>query len=160
MGNKEPCDLDLYYMNLALKQAQIAYFMGEIPVGAVLVKDNKIISAAFNRREADRNSLAHAEILAIDSACKNLGGWRLFGCTLYVTLEPCIMCAGAILNSRIDRVVFGARDSKAGAFGSVADFTSFQNYASPVIAAGVCEEESSRLLTEFFKDLRNKKAKQ
>lgn len=158
MEREAHCDLDLYYMNLALKQAQIASSMGEIPVGAVLVKGDKVISAAFNRREIDRNALAHAEILAIDAACKSLVGWRLFGCTLYVTLEPCIMCAGAILNSRIERVVFGARDLKAGAFGSVADFTLFQNYSSPVILPGVCEEESSRLLTEFFQALREKKS--
>lgn len=158
MEKEAYCDLDLYYMNLALKQAQIASSMGEIPVGAVLVKDDKVISAAFNRREIDRNALAHAEILAIDAACKSLGGWRLFGCTLYVTLEPCVMCAGAILNSRIDRIVFGARDPKAGAFGSVADFALFQNYPSPVILPGVCEEESSHLLTEFFQVLREKKS--
>lgn len=158
MEKEAYCDLDLYYMNLALKQAQIASSMGEIPVGAVLVKDDKVISAAFNRREIDRNALAHAEILAIDAACKSLGGWRLFGCTLYVTLEPCVMCAGAILNSRIDRIVFGARDPKAGAFRSVADFTLFQNYPYPVILPGVCEEESSRLLTEFFQALREKKS--
>ncbi len=116
---------DLDYMELAIEQAKIAASLGEVPVGAVIVKNDSIVATAYNRRELDKNALAHAELLAIDRACKRLGGWRLFGCTLYVTLEPCPMCTGAIINSRIDRVVYGALDPKAGSCESVIPLTEF-----------------------------------
>ena len=112
---------DTYYMTKALELAETASAAGEVPVGAVVVKnsDGSIVGEGYNRRECDRSSISHAEILAVSSSCKTLGGWRLSGCTLYVTLEPCPMCCGAIINSRIDRVVFGASDPKAGSAGSV-----------------------------------------
>ena len=110
---------DTYYMGLALQQAQKAAALGEVPVGAVVVREGAVIATGYNRREIDRNALAHAELLAIDAACKRLGGWRLFGCTLYVTLEPCAMCMGAAINARIDRIVYGACDPKAGSCGSL-----------------------------------------
>ena len=130
---------------------------GEVPVGAVVVKDGEIIAEGRNRRETEKNALCHAEIEAINNACKKLGGWRLFGCDLYVTLEPCPMCAGAIINSRIKTVYFGAYDNKAGSFGSVADFNRIPYNHKPEIIAGVMEEECSKLLTDFFKKLRDKK---
>ena len=130
---------------------------GEVPVGAVIVKDGEIIARGRNRRETEKNALCHAEIEAINEACKTLGGWRLFGCDLYVTLEPCPMCAGAIINSRIKTVYFGAYDNKAGSFGSVADFNRIPYNHKPEIIEGVMEEECSRLLSDFFKKLRDKK---
>lgn len=130
---------------------------GEVPVGAVIVKDGEIIATGRNRRETEKNALHHAEIEAINNACKKLGGWRLFGCDLYVTLEPCPMCAGAIINSRIKTVYFGAYDNKAGSFGSVADFNRLPYNHKPEIIAGVMEEECSKLLSDFFKKLRDKK---
>jgi len=130
---------------------------GEVPVGAVIVKDGEIIATGRNRRETEKNALHHAEIEAINNACKALGGWRLFGCDLYVTLEPCPMCAGAIINSRIKTVYFGAYDNKAGSFGSVADFNRLPYNHKPEIIAGVMEEECSKLLSDFFKKLRNNK---
>ena len=130
---------------------------GEVPVGAVIVKNGEIIACGRNRRETEKNALCHAEIEAINNACKALGGWRLFGCDLYVTLEPCPMCAGAIINSRIKTVYFGAYDNKAGSFGSVADFNRIPYNHKPEIIEGVMEEECSKLLSDFFKKLRNKK---
>ena len=130
---------------------------GEVPVGAVIVKDGEIIARGRNRRETEKNALCHAEIEAINEACKKLGGWRLFGCDLYVTLEPCPMCAGAIINSRIKTVYFGAYDNKAGSFGSVADFNRIPYNHKPEIIEGVMEEECSKLLSDFFKKLRDKK---
>lgn len=130
---------------------------GEVPVGAVVVHNGKIISEGRNRRENTKNALNHAEIEAIDGACRALGGWRLFGCDLYVTLEPCPMCAGAIINSRIERVIFGAFDKKAGSCGSVVNLFELPYNHKPEIISGVCEEECSSVLSEFFKQLRNKK---
>ena len=149
---------DEYYMRLALKQAEIAASLGEVPVGAVLVRQGKILSVGYNRREIDKNSLAHAEILAIDAGCKAAGGWRLFDSVLYVTLEPCPMCAGAILNSRIDRVVYAASDPKAGSLSSVMKMYSLPFNYRPEIEGGVLEEEASQLLKNFFRSLREKKA--
>ena len=145
---------DLDFMRLALEQARIAGAAGETPVGAVAVWDGQPIALAHNRRESGRCALAHAEMLAIRAACEKLGGWRLHRCTLYVTLEPCPMCAGAIINARILRVVFGARDPKAGCFGSVADFSALPFNHRPEIVSGVLEEESAALLREFFRALR------
>jgi tRNA(adenine34) deaminase len=147
---------DVYFMSLALKEAEKAAKKGEAPIGAVIVQDGKVISTAHNLREKKKNALYHAEILAIDKACKKLGGWRLPRCTLYVTLEPCPMCAGAIINSRIDRVVFGASDKKAGSTGSVIDLFSLEYNHKPICEGGVLAEECGEILTKFFKNLRKK----
>ncbi|MDE6413728.1 MAG: nucleoside deaminase, partial [Eubacterium sp.] len=130
---------------------------GEVPVGAVVVKDNVIVGEGRNRRELGKNALYHAEAEAIDQACKALGGWRLWQCEMYVTLEPCPMCAGAIINSRIKKVTFGAYDKKAGSFGSVVNFNDLPYNHKPEIVGGVCEEACSALLKDFFKRLRNVK---
>ena len=147
------------FMDEALKLAAISQSEGEVPVGAVVVKDNEIIGTGRNRRETDKNSLAHAEIEAINNACKKLGGWRLFDCDLYVTLEPCPMCAGAIINSRIRRVYFGAFDNKAGSCGSVVNLFDLPYNHKPELYCGICEEECSQMLTSFFNELRNKRKK-
>jgi len=141
-------------MRLALEQAKLACEMGEVPVGAVVVKDGEVVSAAFNRRETGKNALYHAELCAIGEACEKLGGWRLFECDLYVTLEPCPMCAGAVINARIRRLVFGARDQKAGCFGSVSDFNALSFNHRPEVYGGVLESECSAILKDFFKNLR------
>lgn len=149
---------DKYYMEIAFAEAKKAFEEGEVPIGAVVVDDlGNVISKAHNRRENDKNATYHAELMAIDSACKVLGGWRLQSCTLYVTLEPCPMCGGAIINSRIKRVVYGAKDPKAGAFGSVLDLNSYPLNHKPEITAGVGEAESLALMAEFFKALREKR---
>lgn len=144
-------------MREALSLAKEAFSMGEVPVGAVAVWDGKIVGRGINRRETDKNALRHAEIAAIDEACKNLGGWRLWKCDLYVTLEPCPMCAGAIINSRIRRVIFGASDAKAGSCGSVTDMFSLPYNHKPEVVSGILERECSELLTEFFTGLREKR---
>ena len=143
-------------MKKAIALAMESEKEGEVPVGAVVVKDGKVISCGRNRREKEKNALCHAELEAINNACKALGGWRLFECDLYVTLEPCPMCAGAIINSRIKTVYFGAYDNKAGSFGSVADFNRLPYNHKPEIIGGVMEKECSQLLTDFFKNLRKK----
>lgn len=142
---------DLYYMSEAVKEARLAADIDEVPVGAVVVRDGEIIARAHNLRETEKNALCHAETMAVDAACKILGGWRLPRCTLYVTLEPCPMCAGAIVNSRIERVVFGAYDKRAGAFGSVLDLNAYPLNHKPEIVGGVMEEECRTMLQEFFK---------
>ena len=143
-------------MARALELAQLAADMGEVPVGAVVVKDNKIIGEGCNRRETDGSATAHAEILAIEAACKNLGSWRLENCTLYVTLEPCAMCTGAIINSRIKLVVFAAEDYKAGAMGGLCNLTQLPFNHKPEVIIGVMEEEARALLKGFFEKLRKK----
>ena len=145
---------DLYYMDEALALAREAAADGEVPVGCVIVCKDKIVGRGRNRRETDKTALGHAEIAAIREACQTLGGWRLWECTLYVTLEPCPMCAGAIINARIPRVVFGASDDKSGACGSVCDLFSMDFNHHPAVTRGVREEEAQALLTEFFKELR------
>ena len=147
---------DLDMMALAIEEAKKAGALGEVPIGAVIARKGEVISTGHNLRETDHNALAHAEILAIDAACKKLGGWRLSGCTLYVTLEPCPMCAGAIINSRIDKVVFGAFDPKAGSLGSLIDLSKVNYNHSPRLSGGVMAEECSEILSEFFKSLRKK----
>lgn len=147
---------DTLYMQSAIEAAKLSALEGEVPVGAVVVRDGEIIAVGRNRRELGKNALYHAEIEAIDNACKALGGWRLMGCTLYVTLEPCPMCAGAIINSRIERVVFGARDKKAGSCGSVVNLFDLPYNHKPALLGGILEDECASLLTEFFKDLRQK----
>lgn len=144
-------------MKRAAELAKISADEGEVPVGAVVVKDGEIVGEGRNRRETGKNALYHAEIEAIDNACKSLGGWRLWQCDLYVTLEPCPMCAGAIINSRIKNVYFGAYDKKAGSFGSVADFNALSYNHKPQIYGGIMEEECASLLSDFFKNLRSKK---
>ena len=145
---------DLYYMDKALELAREAAQEGEVPVGCVIVRGDEIVGIGRNRREKGRSALAHAEIEAIDSACRKLGGWRLWECTLYVTLEPCPMCAGAIINARIPRVVYGASDSKCGATGSVCNLFSMEFNHHPQVEKGIREAEAGALLTEFFQNLR------
>ena len=142
------------YMDRALALAKEAALDGEVPVGCVIVRDGVIVGEGRNRRETGRTALGHAEIEAIRQACENLGGWRLWDCTLYVTLEPCPMCAGAIINARIPTVVFGASDAKCGACGSVCDLFSMDFNHHPQVIKGVREAEASALLTEFFQQLR------
>lgn len=145
---------DVYWMQKALQQARKAAALGEIPVGAVIVRGNKLIACAHNRRELDQDALAHAEVLCIREACRKLGSWRLGGCELYVTLEPCPMCSGAIINSRLDRVVYGAKDDKAGCAGSVADLFVMPFNHTPIVRSGILESECAELLTSFFQGLR------
>lgn len=145
------------FMKRAIELARISADEGEVPVGAVVVKDGEIVGEGRNRRELGKNALYHAETEAIDEACKALGGWRLWQCDMYVTLEPCPMCAGAIINSRIKKVVFGAYDEKAGSFGSVINFNDLPYNHKPELQGGVCEEECKALLSQFFKDLREKR---
>ena len=150
-------DYNEKFMRRCLQLAEIASAEGEVPVGAVVVCDGEIVGEGRNRREYGKNALYHAEIEAIDNACKTLGGWRLFKCDLYVTLEPCPMCAGAIINSRIKNLYFGAYDKKAGSFGSIIDFNDLGYNHKPSVFSGILEQECSELLTEFFKNLRNRK---
>lgn len=150
---------DEIFMKKALDEAKLALEKGEVPIGAVIVKDGQIVATAHNLRETDRSATAHAELLAIEKACKALGGWRLTGCELYVTLEPCPMCAGAIINSRIDRVIFGSKDEKAGACGSVMNLFAADFNHRPKLTVGVLEEECSAILKSFFASLREKRKK-
>ena len=145
---------DSVFMDAALELAAQAAAEGEVPVGCVIVRKGEIVGRGRNRRETEKTALGHAEIEAISEACRNLGGWRLWECTLYVTLEPCPMCAGAIINARIPRVVYGASDDKCGACGSVCDLFSMDFNHHPQVSTGVREEESRALLTQFFQNLR------
>lgn len=145
---------DLRFMEEALLLAQEAAAEGEVPVGCVIVRRGEIVGRGRNRRESGKTALGHAEIEAIADACAKLGGWRLWECTLYVTLEPCPMCAGAIVNARIPRVVFGAGDAKCGACGSVCDLFSMEFNHHPQVEKGVLEEEAAALLSDFFRQLR------
>ena len=145
---------DRIFMEEALRLAAEAARDGEVPVGCVIVRKGQIVGRGRNRRETAKTALGHGEIEAIADACKNLGGWRLWECTLYVTLEPCPMCAGAIINARIPRVVFGASDPKCGACGSVCDLFSMGFNHHPQVEKGLMEAESTALLTEFFQKLR------
>lgn len=143
------------YMEQALIEAEKASRLGEVPVGAVIVSNENVIARGHNLRESKNNALAHAEIIAINEACKKLGSWRLDNCELYVTLEPCPMCAGAIVNSRIKAVYFGAYDLKGGACGSVVDLFKKGTFNhSPVVYAGIMEDACEEILKEFFKKLR------
>lgn len=149
---------DAYFMAIAIEEAKAAAELGEVPVGAVVVKDGEVVARAHNLRETGKSALAHAELLAIGKACEALGGWRLWQCDLYVTLEPCPMCSGAIINSRIKRVVYGARDAKAGCCDSVISMFDLPFNHRPEIIEGVCAEECAGLLRDFFRSLREKKA--
>lgn len=142
------------FMREALRLARESAAEGEVPVGAVVVRNGEIVARGRNRRETAKNALSHAELEAIGGACRALSGWRLWECELFVTLEPCPMCAGAAINSRLRRVVFGARDPKAGSCGSVVDLFALPYNHRPQLVGGVLEEECSALLTEFFKKLR------
>lgn len=148
---------DEQLMQLALEQAKKAAALGEVPVGAVVAKDGEPIAMAYNTRETEKNALHHAELLAIDRACQALGGWRLWQCELFVTLEPCPMCSGAIINSRIKRVVYGAKDTKAGCCGSLVNLFEYPFNHKPVIESGLMEQEAKELLQEFFAMLRRKR---
>lgn len=158
MGNLKKTfnEKDIEYMTLAIEQAKIAAQEGEVPVGAVCVWEGRVVGVGRNRREVGKNALYHAELEAIDAACKELGGWRLWKADLYVTLEPCPMCTGAIINSRIKRVVFGAYDQKAGSCGSVVNLFSLPYNHRPELVSGCMEEECAALLKDFFKKLRSK----
>ncbi len=141
----------------ALALAKEAYEAGEVPVGAVVVKNGELVGRGRNARESTHSATAHAELLAIDDACRTLGSWRLSGCTLYVTLEPCHMCAGALVNSRIERVVFGARDALAGCLGSVLNINAYPFNHAFSVSEGVLSAESGALLTDFFEKKRKSK---
>ena len=154
---------DEKYMKEALKQAQKAYALGEVPIGCVIVYEDKIIGRGYNRRNTDKNTLAHAEITAINKASKKLRDWRLEGCTLYVTLEPCQMCAGAIVQARVTEVVMGTMNPKAGCGGSILNILEMPEFNHQVqVKRGVLAEECTRMLTTFFKELRirNKQEKE
>ena len=151
---------DRELMGLALQEAEKAAALGEVPVGAVVAKDGQPVALAHNLRESGKNATYHAELLAIQQACRILGGWRLWQCELFVTLEPCPMCSGAIINSRIRRVVYGAADPKAGCCGSLTDLFALPFNHHPVIESGLRAEEASALLQEFFARLRQKRLEQ
>ncbi len=153
-------DIHERWMKVALQEAEKAEALGEVPIGAIIVRDGEMIASAFNRRETEQQALAHAELIAIQEACEKLGSWRLAGCTLYVTLEPCPMCAGAIVQSRIDTVVYGASDPKAGCAGTLMNLLDEPrfNHRTNVVASCL-EDECGGKLTRFFQKLREKKKK-
>ena len=145
---------DVSYMKEAMALAKLAEKIDEVPVGALIVRDGEIIARAYNTRESSKCATHHAEILAIEEACRTLGGWRLPGCTLYVTMEPCCMCAGAIINARIPRVVYGAPDLRFGAFGSLINLAEIPLNHKPEIVGGVLGEENVEILRSYFKKKR------
>ncbi|WLR41902.1 tRNA adenosine(34) deaminase TadA [Bacillus carboniphilus] len=149
---------DQYFMSIAIEEAKKAELMKEVPIGALIVKNNQILAKAHNLRETSQNSLAHAEIIAINEACKEIGSWRLEDATLYVTLEPCPMCAGAIIMSRIKKVVYGASDPKGGCAGTLMNLLQEDrfNHKADVIK-GVLAEDCGEMLTSFFRQIRNSK---
>lgn len=149
---------DEKYMKEAIRQAKKAYAIGEVPIGCVIVYEGKIIGRGYNRRKIDKNTLAHAELMAIKKASKNMDDWRLEDCTMYVTLEPCQMCSGAIVQSRMKKVVIGCMNPKAGCAGSILNLLQMQEFNHQVeLETGVLGEECSNMMTSFFKDLREKK---
>lgn len=148
---------DEKYMKAAIREAKKAYSLGEVPIGCVIVYDGKIIGRGYNRRKTDKNTLSHAELTAIKKASKVIGDWRLEGCTMYVTLEPCQMCAGAIVQGRVDKVVIGCMSPKSGCAGSIINILQMSEFNHQVeIEKGVLEEECSRMVSEFFIELRDK----
>ncbi len=150
--------IDEKYMKEAVRQAKKAYGIGEVPIGCVIVYEDKIIGRGYNRRTVDKNTLAHAELIAIRKACKKIGDWRLEGCTMYVTLEPCQMCSGAIVQSRIPRVVIGCMNPKAGCAGSILNLLQVEEFNHQTeLTKGVLEEECSQMMKAFFKELRESK---
>lgn len=155
MSNLEAVSSDNeFFMRKAIEQAKLAAKIGEVPVGAVVVKDGEIVSAAYNLKESAKSAVSHAELCAVARACERLGGWRLHQCDLYVTLEPCPMCAGAIINARIKNLYFGAYDKKAGCAGSVVDLFSLGFNHKPQVEGGILQEECAALLSNFFAGLR------
>lgn len=153
-------DLDIKFMKEAIKQAKKAYALEEVPIGCVITYQNKIIGRGYNRRTTDRNPLAHAELLAIKKASKKMNDWRLEDCTMYVTLEPCQMCSGAIIQSRIKRVVVGCMNPKAGCAGSILNMLEMKEFNHQAeLTTGVLEEECSIMMKQFFKELREKQKK-
>ena len=149
---------EIYYMKYALKEAKKAYEIGEIPVGCVIVYNDKIIARAYNKRENNNISTAHAEILAINKACKKLNSWRLEDCDIYITLEPCVMCAGAIIQSRIKNCYYGAYDYRFGAHKSIINLFDVKFNHNVNIYGGILEDECSKIIKDFFKELRNLKS--
>jgi tRNA(adenine34) deaminase len=147
---------DMRFMRLALEEAQLAADEGEVPIGAVVVCEGEVVARAHNRRETDHDPSAHAEFAAMVAASQALERWRLTGCTVYVTLEPCLMCAGAIINARVPELIIGARDPKAGAFGSLCDLNALPVNHHPEITFGVMEEECADLLRKFFREKRER----
>ena len=146
---------DSHWMSEALEEARVAAAHGDVPVGALIVKDGRVIGRGHNRREIDGNPLAHAELIALKQAAEIVEGWRLIGCTLYVTLEPCAMCSGALVNSRVDTLVFGTRDPKAGFCGSIGNLVSDERLNHRLeIREGILQKECSEVLKNFFRDLR------
>ncbi|MCI5951212.1 MAG: tRNA adenosine(34) deaminase TadA [Anaerostipes sp.] len=146
------------YMKEAMKQAKRAYAIGDVPIGCVIVYEDKIIARGYNKRNKNKTTLAHAELLAMAKASKKLGDWRLEGCTMYVTLEPCQMCAGAIVQARISKVVIGSMNPKAGCAGSIINLLQMKQFNHQVeMETGILEEECSEMLSQFFKELRQKK---
>ena len=153
--------IEEHYMKEAIRQAKKAAALKEVPIGCVIVHDGKIIARGYNRRTVDKNVLAHAEIIAMRKACRIIGDWRLEDCTMYVTLEPCQMCAGAIVQSRMKKVVIGSMNPKAGCAGSVLNLLQMQEFNHQVeIERGVLGEECSKMLSDFFRELRERKKKQ
>ena len=148
---------DEYFMRLALAQAKRAAALGETPVGAVIVCGGEVVSRGYNRRETAKTALGHAELTAISRACKKLGGWRLHQCTLYVSVEPCPMCAGACVNAHLGRIVYGAKNLRFGCFGTVCDFNEAPFNHKPEVLGGVLERECSELMSSFFRQLREKR---
>lgn len=158
MGEKVSISIEEKYMRAAMREAKKAYALEEVPIGCVIVYKDQIIARGYNRRNTDKNTIAHAEMSAIKKASKKLGDWRLEGCTMYVTLEPCQMCAGAIVQARIDEVVIGSMNPKAGCAGSVLNLLEIPAFNHQVkITKGVLEEECSDMLSMFFKELRERK---
>lgn len=153
---KEPTNEDIAYIRECMDLASAAEAMDEVPVGAIIVRDGVVLARTHNTRETSKCATHHAEILAIEEACRVLGGWRLPGVTLYVSMEPCAMCAGAIINARIPRVVFGAKDYRFGAFGSLVDLSKIPFNHIPEIVGGVLEDECSEQLSSYFRKKRNK----
>ena len=152
---KKPLSQDEFYMKEAIRQAKKAYRLGETPIGCVIVCGDQIVARGYNRRKTDKNTLSHAELTAIKRASRRLGDWRLEGCTMYVTLEPCQMCAGALVQARIDRVVIGCMNPKAGCAGSILNLLNIKEFNHQVQTdRGVLEEECSLLLKDFFRELR------
>lgn len=146
---------DIYFMNEAIKEAMKARELMEIPIGAVIVKDNEIIGRGYNKKETGNDATLHAEVIAIREACQNVGAWRLLNCSMYVTLEPCAMCAGALVNARIERLVIATKDEKTGACGTVLNIAQNKSLNHQIeLEFGVCEEECRNILQDFFKDLR------
>ncbi|UPQ86492.1 tRNA adenosine(34) deaminase TadA [Ignavigranum ruoffiae] len=159
--SQEEQNIHQYWMSKAIEQAKLAQAMGEVPIGAIIVRDGEILGQAYNQRECTHQAVAHAEILAIQAANQTSQAWRLEGASLYVTLEPCPMCAGAIINARIKEVIYGAQDPKAGCVGSLYNLPEDERFNHRIqVIAGACADETAVLLSEFFQNLRNKRKKE